>query len=31
MAFSLTKRQTKAFNQATAGTHRVVVFGGAIR
>jgi len=31
MAFSLTKRQTKAFNLATAGTHRVVVFGGAIR
>jgi len=31
MAFSLTKRQTKAFDMATAGTHRVVVFGGAIR
>jgi hypothetical protein len=31
MSFTLTKTQTTAFDMATDGSKRVIVFGGAIR
>jgi len=31
MSFTLTKTQTTAFDMATNGNKRVIVFGGAIR
>jgi hypothetical protein len=31
MQFTLTKTQTNAFDMATNGNKRVIVFGGAIR
>lgn len=31
MSFTLTERQTKAYDLALSGEKRVIVFGGAIR